>query len=77
MKSKSSLVLRALCEGAIFVALAVALSLLPVWKMPNGGSFDLAMLPIFIFCARWGFGLKVFTLVRCFMMIVSNQTGRL
>lgn len=56
MKSKSSLVLRALCEGAIFVALAVVLSLLPVWKMPNGGSFDLAMLPIFIFCARWGFG---------------------
>ena len=30
MKSKSSLVLRALCEGAIFVALAVVLSLLPV-----------------------------------------------
>ena len=56
MKSKSSLVLRTLCEGAIFVALAVVLSLLPVWKMPNGGSFDLAMLPIFIFCVRWGFG---------------------
>lgn len=24
--------------------------------MPWGGSVDLAMLPIFVFCARWGFG---------------------
>ncbi len=54
--NKSHLKLRALCEGAIFIALAVVLSLLPVYKMPNGGSFDLAMLPIFVFCARWGFG---------------------
>ena len=48
--------IRMLTEGAIFTALAVILSLLPVGKMPQGGSFDLAMLPIFIFCARWGFG---------------------
>ena len=53
---KSNLTLRALCEGAIFVALATILSLLPIWKMPQGGSFDLAMLPIFVFCVRWGFG---------------------
>lgn len=56
MKSKSNLKLRALCEGAIFVAFAVVLSLLPVGKMPQGGSFDLAMLPIFVYCVRWGFG---------------------
>lgn len=48
MKSKSNLTLRALCEGAIFVALAVVLSLLPVYKMPWGGSFDLAMADIYL-----------------------------
>lgn len=53
---KSGLTLRCICEGAIFIALATVLSLLPIWKMPQGGSFDLAMLPIFIFCIRWGFG---------------------
>ena len=38
------------------IALAEILSFLPLYKMPWGGSIDLAMLPIFIFCARWGFG---------------------
>lgn len=56
MKSKSKMRLRCLCEGAVLVALATVLSMLPVGKMPQGGSFDLAMLPIFVFCARWGFG---------------------
>ena len=55
-KKKSHLKLRALCEGAIFVALSFVLSMLPVGKMPQGGSFDLAMLPLLIFCVRWGFG---------------------
>lgn len=44
---------RALCEGAIMVALATALSYVTIGKLPNGGSFDLAMLPIFLYCARW------------------------
>ena len=48
--------LRALTEGAILIALAEILSFLPFYKLPWGGSIDLAMLPIFIFCARWGFG---------------------
>jgi len=38
------------------IALAEILSFLPLYKMPWGGAIDLAMLPIFIFCARWGFG---------------------
>lgn len=46
---KSNLTLRAICEGAIFIAAATVLSLIPIWKMPQGGSFDLAMLPIIIF----------------------------
>ena len=52
----SHLKLRALCEAAVFVALASVLSLLPMGKMPQGGSFDLAMLPLLIYCVRWGLG---------------------
>ncbi len=48
--------LRALTEGAILIALAEILSLLPLYKFPWGGSIDLGMLPIIVFCIRWGFG---------------------
>ena len=48
--------LRRLCEGAIFIALAQILSFLPLYKFPWGGSIDLAMLPMILFCVRWGFG---------------------
>ena len=47
---------RMLCEGAIMIALAQILSFLPLYKLPWGGSIDLAMLPIVLFCTRWGFG---------------------
>lgn len=56
MPNKSHLKLRALCEGAIFVALAQVVSYLKFFELPNGGSITLGMLPIFLFCARWGFG---------------------
>ena len=48
--------IRTLCEGALMIAMAEILSFLPLYRMPWGGSVDLAMLPIFIFCVRWGFG---------------------
>ena len=48
--------LRVLTEGAILIALAEMLSLLPLFKFPWGGSVDLGMLPIIIFCVRHGFG---------------------
>ena len=54
--SKSHSGVRSLCEGALMIALAEILSFMPLYKMPWGGSIDLAMLPIFIFCVRWGFG---------------------
>ncbi len=54
--SSSRTAVRTLCEGALMIALAEILSFLPLYKMPWGGSIDLAMLPIFLFCARWGFG---------------------
>jgi len=48
--------IRMLTEGAILIALAEILSFLPLYKLPWGGSIDLAMLPILLFCCRWGFG---------------------
>ena len=56
MKNTSRVKLRALTEGAVFVALAQILGYLKLFELPNGGSICLAMLPIFIYCARWGFG---------------------
>ena len=53
---KSKITLRALTEGAIFAALAQILSMLKLVELPQGGSVTVAMLPIFIYCARWGFG---------------------
>ena len=53
---KNNLKLRCLTEGAIFVALAQVLSYLKLFELPQGGSIVVAMLPIFIYCARWGFG---------------------
>ena len=53
---KTHLKLRALCEGAVFVALAQVISYLKLFELPNGGSITVGMLPIFIYCARWGFG---------------------
>ena len=38
------------------VALAQVLSMLKLWELPQGGSVTLGMLPIFLYCARWGFG---------------------
>lgn len=47
---------RAMTEGAILIAAAEVLSFLPLYKLPWGGSIDFAMLPIILFCVRWGFG---------------------
>ena len=38
------------------IAVAEILSFLPLYKLPWGGSIDFAMLPIILFCVRWGFG---------------------
>ena len=48
--------LRTLTEGAILMAMAEILSLLPFYRFPWGGSIDIAMLPIILYCVRWGFG---------------------
>ena len=53
--------LRALCEGAIMIAAAQILGYLRLFRLPNGGSITLGMLPIFLYCARWGFGKGMLT----------------
>ena len=59
MKQKSRLYVRALCEGAILLAVAIVLNYLSkvvFANMPNGGSVTLAMFPILFYAHRWGFG---------------------
>lgn len=54
--SKSHKAIRALVEGALFVALAEVLGYIKLWHNPNGGSISLMMLPIVLFALRWGLG---------------------
>ncbi len=48
--------LRALCECGVLIAAAQVLGYLKLFRLPQGGSVTLNMLPVFIICARWGFG---------------------
>ncbi len=48
--------IRALCEGAIMVAIAHVLSFVKLYSLPNGGSLTPAMFPIFFYALRWGLG---------------------
>ncbi len=48
--------IRALCEGAIMVALAQILSYIKLYELPNGGSLTPAMFPILFYALRWGLG---------------------
>lgn len=41
-------------EVAILSALALLLDMIPLFKMPQGGSVSLAMVPVFIVAFRWG-----------------------
>lgn len=56
MSNSSHLRIRALCEGAILVALAFVLSFVKLYELPNGGSLTPAMFPIVLFALRWGTG---------------------
>jgi len=52
---------RMLCEGAIMIALALILGLMKVFELPQAGSVSLEMLPLLLFCARWGVGSGLLT----------------
>ena len=45
-----------LVEGAVMVAVAQVLSMIILWRMPQGGAVSLGMLPIFLYATRWGVG---------------------
>ena len=47
---------RMLCEGAIMIALSLILGLFKLFELPQGGSISLEMLPLLLFCVRWGVG---------------------
>ena len=47
---------RALCEGAVLVAVAQIHSYLKLWEIPWGGSVVLSMIPLVLYAVRWGLG---------------------
>ena len=53
MRNKS---LRSMAEAAVLLAMALVLNALKLFTLPQGGSVDLAMIPIFLFALRWGAG---------------------
>ncbi len=55
-RSKTAEQLLSLVEGALCVALAVVLDLLPLPKWPAGGSVSVACVPIIYYSYRRGFG---------------------
>jgi len=46
--------IRPIVEGALMLALATILGYMYLYRLPQGGSFDLALVPIFLYCLRWG-----------------------
>ena len=63
--------LKALVEGALFVAVAQILSMIKLWEMPWGGSVVLAMVPLVLYSVRWGLGSG---LAACFVFGVLQFT---
>lgn len=59
--SRAHIRLRALCEGAIMIALAQILSYIKLYELPQGGSVSPGLIPIFLYCVRWGFGPSMLT----------------
>ncbi|WP_051353095.1 energy-coupled thiamine transporter ThiT [Thalassobacillus devorans] len=61
-------------EVAIFAALATLLDFIPIFKMPQGGSVSLAMVPVFLIAFRWGIkgGLLTGLLYGIFQIVVGQ-----
>ncbi len=47
--------IKALCEAAILIAFSIVLEMLPLYKLPSGGSVTLSAVPIILFAVRHGF----------------------
>jgi thiamine transporter len=48
--------IRIMTEIGMAVALAAIFNFITLWRMPQGGSVNLEMLPILIIAFRWGAG---------------------
>lgn len=50
---------KAICEGAVMVALSLILGMIRLYRLPDGGSITIAILPLVFFAIRhgpsWGF----------------------
>ncbi|MEG2420759.1 MAG: energy-coupled thiamine transporter ThiT [Oscillospiraceae bacterium] len=71
--SKSQLALRALVEGALFVAVAYVLGLIKIFHLPQGGSISLLMLPVLFYSVRWGVARGM--LAGCALGIIDFMLG--
>lgn len=47
---------KAICEAAIMIAMAQILGFLSLGRLPDGGSINIAMLPLVFFAVRYGAG---------------------
>ncbi len=56
--------IRALTEGAVMIAAATVLGYFRIFRFPSGGSIDLALVPILVYCLRWG---PKYSLLCCFV----------
>jgi len=52
---------RMMAEIGVAVALAVVLNFFKLWRMPQGGSISLEMLPVIVIAFRWGIGAGMFS----------------
>ena len=66
MNTKSHKAVRALVEAALMIALAIILDVVvpPFYRFPNAGSIDLSLVPILVYCLRWG---PKWSLMCCFV----------
>lgn len=62
--TQKSTKIRALTEGAIMIAAATVLGYFRLFRFPFGGSIDLALVPILVYCLRWG---PKYSLMCCFV----------
>ena len=65
---------RTLVEGALAAALAVALSYLKIWNMPQGGSITLENVPLVVFALRrgWRGGLVAGTVAGLIQLLLGG-----
>ena len=70
MTNKSRI--KRITECGVLMALALALSLLKIFKMPSGGSVSLGILPLTLIAARYGFKTSLICGITFGFLLVAN-----